>query len=82
MPKRKRSNYNDNQRYGKRSRRFTVSPSIGDDIITDHAAQLRTLQLELDILRAQIVILRREIDELNRKKLKGEKVKKRTCLIM
>ena len=81
MPKRQRSKYIDEQRYRKRRLHITVSPSSGNDIITDHAVQLRTLQLEVDILRAQIVILRRQIEELVRERSTGEQVEQSSCVI-
>ena len=81
MPKRKRSNYHDEQRYGKRRRHFSVSPSIGDDIINDNASRLRTLQLVVDILRAQLVILRTQLDELSRERSTGEQVEQSSCVI-
>ena len=82
MPKRRRQKYNDKERYRKRTRHFSVSPSNGDDIITENASKLRNLQLEVDILRAQVNVLRRQLDELRREEPTGEKVENRTCSIM
>ena len=82
MPKRRRPKYNDEERYRKRTRHFNVSPSNGDEIKTENASELRTLQLEVDILRAQVNVLRRKLDELRREESTGEKVEKRTCSIM
>ena len=82
MPKRKTSNNNAGQRYGKRRRHFSVSPSYGDDIITENRSRLKTLQLEVDILRAQLVLLRAQLDELCQERLTAEKVKESNCQIM
>ena len=82
MPKR-RSRPEDRV-YTKRRRRYSRSPSRGSVTDLDYNRQLASIQLELQLLKAQIQILRREIIDIREQRLSGKKDEevKRSCIIM
>ena len=69
----------------KRRRRYSRSPSSGPVMDLDYTRQLSCLQLEVQLLKAQIRILRREIIDLREQQISGDKdeeVKNSSCEIM
>ena len=83
MPKRQRKPCcNEKSYYRKKRRHNNVSPSRGDIIEMDNATKLTMLQLEVDILRAQISLLQKQLRELCPPPSTGKKQEIRGCWIM
>ena len=85
MSKRRRRSENIPERFfTKRRRRHSLSPSRGPVTELEYTRQLSNLQLELDLLRAQIRLLRREINDIREQQSSGDgdEEVKRTCSLM
>ena len=65
MPKRSRKpEYNEEPCYKKRRRHYSSSPSRGRDNQIENYRKIRMLQIEVDILRAQVTLLQRQLNGL------------------
>ena len=85
MPKRRTRPENTQERLlTKRRRRYSRSPSREPISDLDYTRQLSCLQLELQLLKAQIRVLRREIRDIREQRSSGDKDEevKRSCVMM
>ena len=83
MPKRRRKPiYVEEPSYKKRRRHCSLSPSRGYDKEMENATKLSMLQVEVDILRAQVTLLRRELQQLTQPLPTNKKDDNSVCIIM
>ena len=83
MPKRRRKPiYVEEPSYKRRRRHCSLSPSRGNDKEMENATKLSMLQVEVDILRAQVTLLRREVEQLTEPPPTSKKDGNSICIIM
>ena len=83
MPKRRRKPiYVEEPSYKKRRRHRSLSPSMGNDKEMENATKLSMLQVEVDVLRAQVTLLRREVKQLTQPPTTNKKDANSICIIM
>ena len=95
MSKRIRNSaYNGQRSYRKRRRYNSLSPARGNEIEMENAKRITELLIEIQILQAQITILRKELHDLRETQQSGQlhhlhngqhtgkEDKSRICLIM
>ena len=83
MPKRIRNTeFRRDRDYRKKRRYNSLSPSRGRHNKIDIDTQMRILQMNLDLLRAQVKLLRKEVRDLRQQPPTGQKHEKSTCAIM
>ena len=83
MPKRRRKpEYTGESNHRKRRRHNSLSPSSESANEMENAIQIRKLQIELDILKAQLKLLRRQLNDIRQVPLLGKEDEKSSCSLM
>ena len=82
MPKRERPHYEKDTYITKKRRYEGVSESRADDLAKYNEKKLTLLKMEVEILQAQVTILRRQIEELRPVAPKGTIKEHRNCWLM
>ena len=85
MSKRRRRPENQSGRVLKRrKRRHSVSPSRGAILEMEYTTQVANLQMQIDVLRAQLCLVRREINKIQQENSSGngDDEVKRKCSLM
>ena len=69
--------------YRNKRRRYTsLSPTRGESNDIDIKNHIESLEMNIDILRAQLVLLRKEVEDLRQRPARGQKHGKSACSIM
>ena len=76
------ADYNGEPNYRKRKQHCSVSPSSEDDIKIKIANKIETLEVEVQIWRTQVNILRRQMNELRPEPPEGEEEEVNHCCVM
>ena len=84
MAKRKRTTEHRRQRdyRSKRSRYFSLSPSRRRPTEIDIDIKIRELEMKIDVLRAELMLLRKEVKELKHPPQAGKVQSKDICTLM
>ena len=68
--------------YRKRRRYDSMSPSRGDAMEMDNATRITMLQLNVDILSAQVKLLQKQVNESRKEPPTGQKEESSICCIL
>ena len=84
MAKRRRTTEHSRERHhrNKRRRYSILSPSTGRPNENDLDAKIRIMEINIDLLRAQLKLLRKEVHDLRHPPPTGRKHTKTNCIVM